>query len=99
MLIFSVPKDHIMKIKENKKREKYLDLARELKILLNMKVTVMPIVIGELGMIPKGLVRGLEELKIGGRAVTIINAALLRLARILSRVPETRGNLLSLRLF
>ena len=33
-----------------------------------MKVTVIPIVIGVLGMIPKRLVRGLVELEIGGEA-------------------------------
>ena len=32
-----------------------------------MKETVIPIVIGALGTIPKGLVRGLEELEIGVR--------------------------------
>ena len=31
-----------------------------------MKVTVIPIVIGELGTIPKGLIKGLEDLEIWG---------------------------------
>ena len=31
-----------------------------------MRVTVMPIVIGTLGTVPKGLERGLEELEIRG---------------------------------
>ena len=65
---FAVPTNYRIKIKENEKRDKYLDLARELKKLWNMKVTVIPIVIGALGTIPKGFVRGLEELEIGGRA-------------------------------
>ena len=43
------------------KRDKYLDLARELKKLLNMKVTIIPIVIGALGTVTKGLVQGLED--------------------------------------
>ena len=30
---FTVPADHRVKLKENKKRDKYLDLARELKNL------------------------------------------------------------------
>ena len=38
--------DHRVKLKENKKRYKYLDLARELKNVWNIKVTVIPIVIG-----------------------------------------------------
>ena len=38
---------------------------------MNMKVKVKQIITGALGTIPKGLVRGLEELEIGGRAVII----------------------------
>ena len=37
---------------KSEKRDKYLDLARELK-KGNMKVTVIPIVVGALGTIPK----------------------------------------------
>ena len=47
---FAVPADHRVKMKENKK-DKYLELARELKILLKMKVTVIPIEIGTLGIV------------------------------------------------
>ena len=54
-----------------------------------MKVTVIPIVIGALGTIPKGLVKGLKELEIEGRAETIQTTALLRSTRILRRVLET----------
>ena len=38
---------------ESEKTDKYLDLARELKKLWNMKVTIVPIVIGALGTITK----------------------------------------------
>ena len=61
-----------------------------------MKVTAIPVVIGTLGTIPKGLVQGLEELEIRGQVETFLTTALLRLARILRRVMETRGDLLSL---
>ena len=44
-----------------------------------MTVMVVPIVIGALGTAPKGLVRGLEELEIGGRAETIQTIAFSRL--------------------
>ena len=36
----------IIKLKEYKKKDKYLDLARELKKLWNMKMKIVPIVIG-----------------------------------------------------
>ena len=35
---FAVPANNIAKLKESKKRDKYRDLARELKILWDMKV-------------------------------------------------------------
>ncbi len=38
---FAVPADHRIKLKECEKRDKYLDLARELKKLWNMKVTII----------------------------------------------------------
>ena len=50
-------------MKESEKRDMYLNLARKLKKLWIMKVTVIPIVIGALGMVLKDLERGLEELK------------------------------------
>ena len=61
---FAVPLVYGVKLKENKKRYKYLDLARELKKLWNMKVTVIPVVIGALGIVIKGLVNGLVDLEI-----------------------------------
>ena len=81
--------DHCVKMKERERREKYLDIAREMKRLWNMKVTIIPIVIGALCKITKGLVQGLEVLEITGRMETIQTIVLLRSARILRRVLET----------
>ena len=80
------------------RRTKYLDLARELKKLRNMKVTIVPIVIGAFDTITKGLLKGLEDLEVGKWVETIQMTALLRTARILRRVLETWGDLLSLKL-
>ena len=85
---FAVPADHRIKLKEYEKRDKYLDLARELKKLWNMKVTIIPIVIGAFGTVTKGLLKGLEDLEVGGRVETILKTALLKTARILRRVLE-----------
>ena len=63
-----------------------------------MKVTILPIVIGAFGTVTKGLLKGLEDLEIGGRVETIQTTALLRTAWILKRVLETWGDLLSLKL-
>ena len=63
-----------------------------------MKVTIVPFVIGALGTITIGLLKGLEDLEIGGRVETIQTTALLRMARILRRVLETWEDWLSLKL-
>ena len=64
---FAVPADHWAKLKENEKKDKYLDLARELKKLWNMKVTIIPIVIYALGTVAKIWLKGLEGLEIRRR--------------------------------
>ena len=51
---FAVPADHRKKLKEWEKKDKYLNLARELKKLWNMQVTIIPIVIGAFGTVIKG---------------------------------------------
>ena len=56
---FAVPADHKMKLKEIEKNDKFLDLARELKKISNMNVTIIPIVIGAFGTVTKGLLKGL----------------------------------------
>ena len=86
---FAVPADHRVKLKESEKTDMYLNLARELKNYGNLKVTMIPIVIGALGTVTKGLIQGLKDLEIRGRVETIQTTALLRSARILKRVLET----------
>ena len=63
------------------------------KELRKMKVTIIPI-----GKVTKGLLKGLEDLEIGGQMETIQTRALLKTARILRRILESWGDLLSLNL-
>ena len=70
-----------MKLKESKNKDKYLDLARELKYYGT--VTGIPIVIDTLGTIPKGVIMGLEDGGIKEQFETIQTTELLRFARIL----------------
>ena len=87
---FAIPADHRINLKECEKKDKYLDLARELKKLWNMNMTIVPIVMGAFGTISKGLLKGLEDLEVGGRLETIQMTALLRTARILRRLAVTQ---------
>ena len=81
--------NHRINLKECENKDKYLNLARELKKLWSMKVTIVPIVTDALEM---------ADLEVVGRVETIQITALLRTTRILRRVLEIWGDLLSLRL-
>ena len=72
---FAVSADHRIKLKECEKKDKYLNVARELKKLWNMKMKIVPIVIGAFGTVTKGLFNGLEDLEVGGRVETIETTA------------------------
>ena len=63
---FAVLADHRIKLKECEKKDKYLDLDRELKKLWNMLVIIIPIVIGAFGTVTKGLLKRLKDLEVGG---------------------------------
>ena len=52
-------------------------------------MTIVPIVSGAFGTVTKGLLKGLEDLKVGGRVETTQTTSLLKTARILRRVFET----------
>ena len=80
---FAVPADHCVNLKESEKKDKYLDLFRQLKKLWNIKVTIIPIVIGALGTVTK--TGGLGNTR---RVETIQTTTLLRSPRILRRVQE-----------
>ena len=62
-----------------------------------MKVTIVPIEIDDFSTVTKGLLKGLEDLEVGGRVKTIQTTELLKTARILRRVLETWEDLLSLK--
>ena len=84
---FAVPADNRIKLKENKKKDKYLDLAGELKKQEHESD-------GDtncnwcLGRVIKELVQGPDDLEIV-RVETIQTTALLRSARMLRKVLET----------
>ena len=52
-------------------------------------MSIIPIVIGVFGTVAKGLLKGLEDLEVGGRVETIQTTILLGTIRILRRVLET----------
>ena len=82
---FAVPVDHRVKLKEIEEKDKYLDLAWELKRAVEHESDGEANCIVTLGTVPKGL----EELEIRGRVEIIKTTAFSRLTRILRRVLKT----------
>ena len=62
------------------------------------KVTAIPIVVGALKTIPKNLEQRMGKLEIRGRIETVLTTEQLRSVRILRRVLESCGDLLSFEL-
>ena len=85
---FAVPYDSRVNLKETEKITKYQDLARELQKLWNMRVKVIPIIIGALGTTPKKLEQRLMELGIKCVTGEMQKTVILNSARILRKVLE-----------
>ena len=60
----AIPADHRVKLRESEKKNKYLDLTKELKKkkMWNMKVRIIPFLIGAFGTVTKGLLKGTRGL-------------------------------------
>ena len=84
---FAVPDDRIIKLKESEKKNKYFNLAMELKKLWNMKMTIIPIVIGAFGRVSKGLLKGLEDLEVGGRVKKKPNYSIIENGQNIEKSP------------
>ena len=95
---FAVPSGHRVKLKKCEKKDKYLALTEKLNKLWYMKVTIIAMVIGNLGTVTKGLVQGLADLEIRGRVETVQTTVLLRETWILRRFQETLWDLVLLKL-
>ena len=76
---FAVPGDKI---------EKYQDLGRELQNIWNVKVKIIPLVVGSLGAIPKQFGNRLKQISITVRTAQVQKTVLLGTARILRKVLE-----------
>ena len=89
---FVVSADHRVKLKECGERDKYLDLSRDLKNLWNMKVPIIPIVIGALGKVTNRLIKGV------GNNWTCRDHPNYSIIEISQNTEKSPGDLLSLKL-
>ena len=84
---FAVPGDSRIEEKEKDKIEKNQDLGRELQKIWNVKVKIIPLVVGSLGAIPKQFGNRMEEIGITAGTAQVQKTVLLGAARILRKVP------------
>ena len=82
------PADRKVVEKEEEKIEKYRDLAGEVAKLWNVRVKIIPVVIGALGTIPNDLEERINEMRISLKTAQIQMSVLLGTARILRNVLE-----------
>ena len=85
---FAVPGDSRIEEKEKDRNENYQDLGRELQKIWNVKVKIIPLVIGSLGAIPKQCGNRLKQIGIAIGTAQVQKTVLLGRARILRKVLE-----------
>ena len=85
---FAVPGDSRIEEKEKDKIEKYQELGRELQKIWNVKVKIIPLVVGSLGAIPKQFGNRLKQIGIAVGTAQVQKTVLLGTARILRKVLE-----------
>ena len=83
---FAIPYDTRIDDKEVEKIERYLDLARELKKVWNMKVIVVPLKVGALGTPVKELEKRLKTICIEIKINELLKAVFIHTSRILRKV-------------
>ena len=81
---FAVPGDSRIEEKEKDKIERYQELERELQKIWNVKVKIIPLVVGSLGAIPNRL----KQIGIAVGTAQVQKTVLLGTARILRKVLE-----------
>ena len=88
MVDFSVPCDANVAKKEKEKVDKYRDLATEVGRMNAVKVDVVPLVVGALGVVSKDLVKWLKRLDIGDIVGELQTAAVIGTVAILRKVLD-----------
>ena len=73
---------------EEKEKEKYQDLGRELQKIWNVKVKIIPLAVGSLGAIPKQFGNRLKQIGIAVGTAQVQKTVLLGTVRILRKVLE-----------
>ena len=80
----TVPSDRNIALKEIEKKSKYKDL--EIQRMWHMKTIVIPVVVGALGTVKKGMIENIEKVSKRANVTEIQKICMLGSARILRKV-------------
>ena len=86
---FAVPFDRNVVLKEEEKVAKYRDLAAEVCRMHSVKVEVVPIVVGALGMVSKNLIGWLKKIGVDDVVGALQTSAIIGTSAILRKVLTT----------
>ena len=86
LIDMSIPPDRNIALKEMDKKSKYKDLELEIQRMWQMKSEVIPVVVGALGTIKKGMVENIKRVSARATATETQKISMLRSARILRKV-------------
>ena len=82
----SVPSNRNIALKESEKKSKYKDLELEKQRMWHMKTKVIPVVVGALGTVKKGMVENIKKVSERATVTEIQKICMLGSARILRKV-------------
>ena len=86
LIDMSVPSDRNIALKEIEKKGKYKDLELEIQRMWQMKTEVIPVVVGALGTIKKGMVENIKRVSERANVTETQKISMLGSARILRKV-------------
>ena len=86
LIDMTVPSDRNIALKEIEKKSKYKDLELEIQRMWHMKTVVIPVVVGALGTVEKGMVENIKKVSERATVTEIQKIYMLGSARILRKV-------------
>ena len=86
LIDMTVPSDRNIALKEIEKKSKYKDLELEIQRKWHIKTIVIPVVVGALGTVKKGMIENIEKVSKRANVTEIQKICMLASARILRKV-------------
>ena len=85
LIDMTVPSDRNIALKESEKKSKYNDLELEIQRMWHMKTVVIPVVVGALGAVKKGMVENIKKVSERATMTEIQKICMLGSGRILRK--------------